>query len=94
MPLSERQKEMILKDTSGVVQSSLRSYDIASVKLPFESTHLNSDSISFERILPISPPSQSIIFEPIPLPPPESTFINHIKENLIIETPIIETHIT
>ncbi|XP_050897082.1 actin cytoskeleton-regulatory complex protein PAN1-like [Lathyrus oleraceus] len=77
VPLSERQKAMILKDTSGVVQSSR-----VSRKLPSDSTPLNSDSISCEIILQIPPPSQSTISEPIPIPPPES--------NPPMSTPIIE----
>lgn len=74
--LSERQKAMILKDTSRVVQSS-RVYG----KLPFDNTSLNSDSIS-STILSIPLPSQSTISEPIPIPPPES--------NPQISTPIVE----
>ncbi|XP_050916319.1 uncharacterized protein LOC127131441 [Lathyrus oleraceus] len=94
VPLSARQKAMILKDTSGIVQSSSRASDITSGKLPSDNTHFNSDSISSERILLIPPPSQSAVSKPIPLPPSESTFINPIVENPIIETPIIEMHIT
>lgn len=66
VPLSERRKAMILKDTSEVVQSSR-----VSGKLHSDRTPLNSDSISSERILPIPPPSQSTISKPIPIPPPE-----------------------
>lgn len=47
VPLSERQKVMILKDTSGIVQ-----YSRVSGKLPYDNTSLNFDSIS-SRILPI-----------------------------------------
>lgn len=83
-PLSERQKAVILKDTSGVVMSSSRDYDISSGKLPSDITHFNSGSISSERILPIPHPSQSTISKPIPLPPSKSTFINPIIENPII----------
>lgn len=63
MPLSESQKAMLLKDTSGVFQSSSRASDIASSKLPTDSTQFTSDSIISERILPIQPPhpSQPII---------------------------------
>lgn len=99
VPLSERQKAMILKDTSGVVQSSR-----VSGKLPSNITSLNSDSISSERILPIPPPSQSTIFEPISIPPPESNppistpiieipppISNPIIETPVKESPIIET---
>ncbi|XP_050920065.1 pectinesterase inhibitor 10-like [Lathyrus oleraceus] len=68
---------MILKDTSGVAQSS-----IVSGKLPFGSTSLNSNSMSSEMILPIPHPSQSSVSEPISIPPPES--------NPSISTPIIE----
>lgn len=72
VPLSERQKEMILKDTSGVIQSSLRAYDVASGKLPSYSTQFNFDSILSKRILPIQPhpSSQPIVSEPIPFSPP------------------------
>jgi hypothetical protein len=72
VPLSEGQKAMLLKDTSGVVQSSLRASDVASGKLPSDSTHFNFD--------PIQPPplSQPIISEPIPLPPSQSITINPI----------------
>ncbi|XP_050897540.1 uncharacterized protein LOC127104400 [Lathyrus oleraceus] len=66
VPLSEHQKAMILKDTSGVVQSSR-----FSGKLPSDSASLDSDSMS-SRILRIPLPSQSTISEPIPIPPPES----------------------
>ncbi|XP_050909681.1 leucine-rich repeat extensin-like protein 1 [Lathyrus oleraceus] len=90
---------MILKDTSGVVQSS-RVYG----KLPSANTYLDSDSMS-SRILPILPPSQSTISEPIPIPPPETnpqilTPIIEIPPTPIIEipppiyAPIIETHVT
>lgn len=40
VPLSERQKEMILKDTSRVVQSSSRASNIAYGKFPSDNTHL------------------------------------------------------
>ena len=89
--LNERHKAMILKDTSGVVQSSR-----VSGKLPSDNTSLGSDSIPF-RILPIPPPSKYTIYEPIPIPPPES---NPQKSTLIIEippqtsNPIIETPVT
>ena len=76
MPLSERQKAMILKDTSGVVQSSR-----VSGKLPSNNASLDSDPMS-SRILLIPHPSQSTIFEPIPIQPPET--------NPQISTPIIE----
>ncbi|XP_050888940.1 leucine-rich repeat extensin-like protein 1 [Lathyrus oleraceus] len=82
---------MILKDTSGIVQSS-RVYG----KLPSDNTYLDSDSIS-SRILPIPPPSQSTISEPIPIPPPESN--PQISKPIIeipkpIPNPIIETPVT
>lgn len=51
VPLSERQKAMTLKDTSGIVQSSR-----VSGKLPYDNDSLDSVSIS-SRILPIPPPS-------------------------------------
>lgn len=44
VPLSDLQKEMILKDTSAVVQSSSRASDVASGKLPSDSTQFNFDS--------------------------------------------------
>lgn len=94
VPLSERKKAMILKDTSRVVQSSSRAYDIAYGKLPSDNTHFNFDSTSSERILLIPPPSQSIISKTIPLPPSESTFINPIIENPIIETPLVSETLT
>lgn len=78
VPLSERQKTMILKDISGVVQSSR-----VSGKLPSDNSSLNSDSIS-SRILQIPLPSQSTIFEPIPNPPSKS---NPQISTTIIETP-------
>lgn len=93
VPLSERQKEIILKDTSGVVLSSSRAFDISFVKLSSNSTPLNSDSILSQRVLPSPPPSQSTIFEPIPLPLQKSSFINPVTETPIIEMPIIETPI-
>ncbi|XP_050918435.1 proline-rich receptor-like protein kinase PERK9 [Lathyrus oleraceus] len=68
---------MILKDTYGVIQSSR-----ASGKFPSADTSLDYVSMS-SRILPLTPPSQSTISEPIPIPPP--------KINPQISTPIIET---
>lgn len=93
VPLSERRKAMILKDTSGVVQSSR-----VSGKLPSADTSLDSVSIS-SRILPIPPPSQSTISEPIPIPQPETDpqILTPIIEipppisALIIEKPVTET---
>lgn len=81
MPLSERQKAILLKDTSGVSQQSSRSSDTTSGKLHEASTPIVSDSIVFEKILPIHPPptSQPIsifsqqIYEPILLQPPPKT---------------------
>lgn len=92
VPLSEREKAMILKDISGVVQSSSKASDVASGKLTSDSTQFNFDSILSERILPIPhpPSSQSIIFEPIPLPPPQSTFIIPIIETPLVYEPLSE----
>lgn len=56
---------MILKDMSGVVQPSR-----ASGKFPDDS----SDSVSApSRILPSTPPSQSIVSKSLTLPTPEIT---------------------
>lgn len=41
VPLSERQKAMIVKDTSRVVQSSSRASDISSGKILSDITHFN-----------------------------------------------------
>lgn len=88
MPLSERQKSMFLKDTSGVVQHTSKAFDTSFGKLPEASAPITSDSVIFERILPIQPPptSQSILVtskpsEPILLPPPpRSPIIEHVRE--------------
>lgn len=55
VPLNEFQKVMLLKDTSGVVQHTSKSSDTASGNLPEASTLVTSDSMIFERILPIQP---------------------------------------
>lgn len=72
VPLCKRQKEMLLKDTFGVVQYSSRAYDVAYGKLPSDITQFNSGSIPSEMILTnqLPPSSQPIVSEPIPLPPP------------------------
>lgn len=59
VPLSERQKAMLLRDTSGDVQQSLRASDPTSGKLPEASTLIVSDSVVSERILLIQPPPTS-----------------------------------
>lgn len=80
MPLSERQKAMLLKDTSGVVQQSSRASDTTFGKLAKASTPFVSDFVVSERILLVQPlptsqpiPIISQIFEPILLPPPLKT---------------------
>lgn len=90
MPLSERQKEILLKDAFGVVQSSLRASNVAPGKLPSDRTQFNYDSILFKRILPIQPPpsSQPIIFEPIPLPSRQLITINPITETPLVFEPL------
>lgn len=55
VPLNERQKAMLLKDTSGGVQHSSNASDTASGKLHEASTQITFDSVIFERILPIQP---------------------------------------
>lgn len=78
---------MLLKDTSGVLQSSSRASDTASGKLPIASNPITYGYVISKRILPIQPPSSSklIISEPILLPPPpQTTTINHV-----IETPLV-----
>lgn len=94
VPLNERQKAMMLKDTSGVVQPSSIDSDKESDKPPYVITPLNSGSILSQRVLPIPPSSQSTVSEPILLLSPESSFINPIIENPIIDTPVIQTPIT
>lgn len=92
MPLTECHRAMILKDTSGVVQSYSRASNLAYGKLPSDNTQFNSDSIISERILPIQPPfsSKSILSEPIPLPPPQPTTINPITETPLVSEPLSE----
>lgn len=58
--LSERQKAMLLNDTSGVVQKSFKEYETTfSGKLPEVGNIVVYDSTISERILPISPPRTS-----------------------------------
>lgn len=90
-PLSERQKTMLLKDTSEVVQHSSRASDIASSKLPTATTPITFDYVISKSILPIQPPpsSQPIIYEPILLPPPsKSSTINPTTETPLVSEPL------
>lgn len=57
MPLSERQKEILLKDTSSVIQKSSKAYETTtSRKLSEASNLIVSDSIISEIILPTQSP--------------------------------------
>lgn len=88
VPLSENQKAMLLKHTSGVVQHSSKASDSASGKLPEASTPFTSDFVVSERILPIQlPPTSQLIpiiskpSKPILLPPPlKSPIIKPVTE--------------
>lgn len=67
MPLSECQRKILLKDTSGIVQQSTKALSVTTYgKLP-EANNFVSDSVISERILPIQPRpnSQPKISEPI-----------------------------
>lgn len=92
LPLSECQKSMILKDTSGVVQQSSKAPD---TPIPGKSsttiTLFTSDSQVSESVLQTQPyPSPSSSLNPIPRPPP--TNLTVIEP--VIETPIVsKTHI-
>lgn len=64
MPLSERQRKMLLTDTYGVAQQSTKApNETTSGKSPITINVVISDSIVFERVLPTQPspsPSQNI----------------------------------
>lgn len=93
VPLNERQRQMLLRYTSGIVQQSTKAPSVTtSGKLP-EASNLVSDSVVSERILPIQPPpnSQPKISKPILLPPPTETPILEP----VTETPtVFETFVT
>lgn len=76
MPLNERQKTMLLKDISGVIQQFPKASDThIPGKLPKARNLFVSDSVISERVLPTQPspsPSQNI---PISQPPPTQTVI-------------------
>lgn len=86
VPLSELQKAMILKDTSGVAQKSSKASD---APIPGKSltarTLFVSDTNIPESVLPPPPPSHKIftIPNPIPQPPPTNiTFLEPITDIL------------
>lgn len=82
VPLSDRQRQMLLRDTSRTIQQSTKALsETTPGKLHEASNLVVSDFAISERILPIQPPltSQPIssisqqIYKPIPLPPPIET---------------------
>lgn len=64
VPLSERQRQMLLRDTSGVSQQSTKAPSVTtSGNSPIENDLLVSDFVISERVLPTQPsssPSQNI----------------------------------
>lgn len=96
VPLSECQKAMILKDTSGVVQQSSNASD-ASIpgKSSTAKTFFVSDSNVSQSVLPTPPPpstSNNIVTIPNPIlqpPPTNITLLEPITETSIVS----KTHI-
>lgn len=72
VPLSERQKAMILKDTSGITQQSSKASDATIPGKSFTARNLFvSNSHVFESVLPTQPsssPSHNTLHTPIPIP--------------------------
>lgn len=86
VPLSERQRQMLLKDISGIVQRSTEaSSETTSGKLPKASNLVVFYSVVSGRILPNPPPPNS---------KPPSYFSQHISKPILLppptETPILE----
>lgn len=82
--LSERQKAILMKDTSGVVQQSSEAFETSTYgKLPKVINHFVSVSINSERVLPTQPP-------PISQPIPSHSQSIPISQLLLTETLILE----